>query len=58
MNQVLTREEVAALLQGVAESESDRRKGDQANKAKRPDKASKAKDQRKVQRWYLVGSPR
>lgn len=58
MNQVLTREEMAALLQGVAEAKSDRRDFGQAKKVKHPDNPYQAKANRKVQRWYLVGSPR
>ena len=58
MNQVLTREEVAALLQGVAEAESDRHEIGQAKRAKHPDNLYKAKANRKIQRSYLVGSPR
>jgi hypothetical protein len=37
VNQILTREEVAALLQGVAEAESDRREPIQTPKPKHPD---------------------
>ncbi|MCL4503425.1 MAG: hypothetical protein M1438_16490 [Deltaproteobacteria bacterium] len=57
MNQVITREEVAALLRGMAEAESDRRKLGQAKKFKHLNNSYKAKDHRKAQRWYLVGSP-
>ena len=56
MNQVLTREEVAALLQGLAEAASDRRELGQAKQAKHPDNLYKTKANRKVKRCYLVGS--
>jgi hypothetical protein len=49
---------MAALLQGVAEAKSDRRDFGQAKKVKHPDNPYQAKANRKVQRWYLVGSPR
>ena len=58
MNQVLTREELAALLQGVAEAESDRLEPGQAKKTKHPDTLHKSRVSRKVQRYYLVDSPR
>jgi hypothetical protein len=58
VNQVLTREEVAALLQGVAETESDTLEPGQAQKATHPDNLYKAKASRKVQRCYLADSPR
>jgi hypothetical protein len=58
VNQVITREEVAALLQEMAEAESERRELDQAKNLKRRDNSSKAKDHRNIQRWYLVGSKR
>lgn len=56
MNQVLTREEVAALLQGVAEADPDLREPGQAKQAKHPDNIYKSKAN-KVQRGCLVGSP-
>jgi hypothetical protein len=56
VNQVLTREEVAALLQGLAEAASDRRELGQAKQAKHPDNLYKTKANRKVKRCYLVGS--
>ena len=58
MNQVLTREELAALLQGVAEAESDRLEPGQAKKTKPPYTLYKSRVSRKVQRYYLVDSPR
>lgn len=58
MNQVLTREEVAALLQGVAEAESNCRELGQAKQAQPPDNLYKAKANRKVRRCYLAMSPR
>jgi hypothetical protein len=57
VHQVLTREEVAALLQGVAEAESNQLEPSQPKKAKHPDNLYKVKASRKVQRCYLVGSP-
>jgi len=58
VNQVLSREEVAALLQGVAESKFDPRESGPAKKRRWPDSPDKTKVKRKVQRWYLVNSPR
>ena len=58
VNQVLTPEEVVALLQGVAEAELDRRKPGQAKQTKHPDNLYKAKAHRKVRRGHLVGSLR
>jgi hypothetical protein len=59
VNQVLSREEVAALLQGVAEAESNRQAPGPAKKPKAPKAAAcKTKASRKVHRWYLAGPPR
>lgn len=58
MNQVLSREEVAALLQGVAEAESNRQAPGPAKKPKAPEASCKTKASRKAHRWYLAGSPR
>jgi hypothetical protein len=55
VNQVLTREEVAALLQGLAEAASDRRELSRAKKARYPDNLYKTKTNRKVKRCSLVG---
>lgn len=58
MNQVLSCEEVAALLQGVAEAESNRQEPGPAKKAKAPEGSLKPKADRKVQRGNLAGLPR
>ena len=58
VNQVLSREEVAALLQGMAEAESNHLKPGKAKKSRAPERSYKTKANRKVHRRYLAGPPR
>lgn len=58
MNQVLSREEVAALLQGVAVVEANRQEPGRAKKPRSLDDSYKRETNRRVRRAYLVDSPR
>jgi hypothetical protein len=58
VHQVLSREEVAALLQGAADAASNRQKPGSAKKAEALKASLKAKADRKVQRGNLAGLPR
>ena len=50
MNQVVSREEVAALLQGVAVGEADRQEPRRAKKPKGPDNSYKRETNRRGRR--------
>ena len=58
MNQVLSQEEVAALLQGVAVMEANRQEPGRAKKPKGLDGSNKSQTNRRARRAYLVDSPR
>ena len=58
MNQVVSREEVAALLQGVALGEANRQEPGRAKKPKGPDDSYKSETNRRGGRGCLVDSSR
>ena len=58
MNQVLSREEVAALLQGLAVMEANRQEPGRAKKSKGPDDSYKSETNRRGRRAYPEDSSR
>ena len=58
MNQVVSREEVAALLQGMAAGEANRQEPLRAKKPKGPDDSYKSETARRGRRACLANSSR
>lgn len=58
MNQVVSREEVAALLQGMAVGEANRQEPRRAKKPKGPDDSYKSQTNRRGRRACLADSSR
>ncbi len=57
MKRVITREEMAALLQEMAEAKAERLEYGQAKKLKPASNSFQSRSSGKVQRWHLMNPP-